>query len=141
MTDKLDVAETLAVALSNTVMMAHTTRGYCWNVKGMDFSEFHDFFGTIYEDLEDAVNGLAESIRKIGYDSPYKLIDFLSMATIEESDVEDDALEMCRDLLAMNSAVIDSLNRAFGAATEANLQGIADFTAGRINMHRTWDWQ
>ena len=141
MTDKLDVAETLAVALSNTVIMSSSAQGFHWNVKGMDFPEFHEFFAEIYEDLDGAIDPLAENIRKMGYDSPYKLIDFLSMTTIEESEIEDGALAMCRELDSMNSAVIDSLNRVFGAATEANEQGIADFVSGRIDMHRKWGWQ
>jgi DNA-binding ferritin-like protein len=41
----------------------------------------------------------------------------------------------------VNQTLRDSLLEAFNMADTLNQQGIADFLAGRIDMHDKWLWQ
>jgi starvation-inducible DNA-binding protein len=140
-TNNISLAEKLSHLLGDVVTMNHITQGYHWNVKGINFSQFHDFFSEIYEDVDGSIDPLAENIRKIGYDSPYLLQDFLELGCIDERRVTGTAEEMLTSLARINATVIDCLNGAFHVADECDEQGIADFLAGRIDMHKKWQWQ
>ena len=135
------VAECLAECLGNAVVLAFKAQGHHWNVMGEDFTQFHDFFGKIYDDVYGSVDPLAENMRKLGALSPHRLTDFLALTSMDESECGCDAMKMCADLLMANDVMLDSLNDCFAAASAANQQGIADFIAGRLDMHQKWKWQ
>lgn len=135
------LASKLMCILSDTVIFKFLAQGYHWNVRGPEFSQFHDFFGDIYEDAEGAVDPLAESIRKIGYDAPFLLEDFLSLSCIETRPVGYDPIAMSASLYDANNRVLDYVMEAFELADSCKQQGVADFLAGRIDMHQKWKWQ
>ena len=86
----LELAEKLSHLLGDVVTVAHITQGYHWNVKGIEFSQLHEFFADIYGDIDGSIDPLAENIRKIGYDSPYLLQDFIELSCIDERRVTGD---------------------------------------------------
>ena len=60
------VAEALKGLLCNAIVFYFTAHRAHWNVTGPDFAEYHELFGDIYDDVYDAVDPLAENIRKLG---------------------------------------------------------------------------
>jgi len=48
--------------------------------------------------------------------------------------------EMISNLVDANEKVIDSLNKLFEIATAQKEQGIADYVAGRIDIHKKHGW-
>jgi starvation-inducible DNA-binding protein len=140
--ENLALPEKLAHLLSDSVTAAFIVQGYHWNIKGIEFTQFHDFFGDIYADIFSAVDPLAENIRKLGFDAPYFLQDFQDMTCISENRIENgDALKMVRSIDKINDSLLVCYMGAFSQATAVNEQGIADFLAGRINAHQMWSWQ
>lgn len=135
------LASKLMCILSDTVIFKFLSQGYHWNVRGAEFTQFHDFFGEIYEDAEGAVDPLAENLRKLGYDAPYLLEDFLSLTCIETRPVGYDPMAMSAALYDANSKIIAYLKDAFDLADACREQGVADFIAGRIDIHQKWNWQ
>lgn len=135
------VAECLADSLGNAVVMSFKALGHHWNVMGPDFTQFHGFFSAIYEDVYGSLDSLAENMRKLGAIAPHRLGEFAALSSIEDMDCGCDAMSMCNDLYMANNVMINSLNDCFAAASAANQQGIADFIAGRIDMHQKWAWQ
>ena len=136
-----ELGEKLAHLLSDVVALGFLTQGYHWNVKGMNFAQFHDFFAEIYEDVTSAIDPLAENIRKLGFDAPYLLEDFQGMTCIHQERLGGDPLAMLGSLAEVNSIVSNCYVGAFALADSCNEQGIADFLAGRIDMHAKWQWQ
>lgn len=137
-----DLAQHLAKVLSSVVVFKFLAHGYHWNVKGKDFREFHDFFADIYEDADGSVDPFAENIRKLGYEAPYFLSDFLELSVVDGGQRQlGDACEMARSLYVENAKLIEALNKAFNVANNVNEQGIANFIAERIDMHQKWAWQ
>lgn len=130
----------LRIVLSNTIVFAFMAQGYHWNVTGRDFAQLHDLFGDIYEDAFGAVDPTAENIRKMGGEAPFMLGDFQRYSTVEQIAAPIDATTMLRTLAVANMQVIETLNDAFAIANDINEQGIADFLAGRIDMHQKWGW-
>ena len=136
----LEVA--LLQAFSDVFVMYYRTHAFHWNVKGPEFSQFHDFFATIYEDVYGSIDPLAENIRKIACDVPLMLGDLCSMTRVNVSDVtSSNPMDMTASLRDANEVVMSSLNVAFSVAVAVNEQGIADFIAGRLDAHKKWAWQ
>jgi len=59
----------LKKVLADTFGMYFKAHAYHWNVVGPDFSQYHDFFGKLYEELFGAVDAIAEHIRATWYGS------------------------------------------------------------------------
>ena len=55
----------LKIVMANTYAMYFKAHGFHWNVEGKDFSQFHDFFSGIYQELFAAVDTIAEEIRAL----------------------------------------------------------------------------
>lgn len=137
-----ELASKLSILLSDVVTLAQQAKGYHWNVKGPEFVQFHSLFDAIYEDVHDAIDPLAENIRKIGFDAPGSLADFVSMACIDSANVESGhPVDMSRALHISNAHVIECHYSAFALAEEMGKQGIMDYLAGRIDMLEKWQWQ
>lgn len=142
MHDKKSLVEKLASTLSDAAVFSSLAQGYHWNVLGSDFNEYHEFFGDIYEDVSGSVDAYAENILKLGFEAPYLLSDFVAMSKIrEERIMGGSSAQMLESLARANEAVIFCLNDLYLCADEINEQGVADFTAGRIDMHKKWQWQ
>lgn len=131
----------LKTLLSDVVTMYFAAQGYHWNVEGEDFSQYHDMFGTIYEDVYGSIDPIAENIRKLDDYAPFSLKTFIDLRTVETKEVKPEPKAMAKALISLNDGVIASLNKAFKEATSADEQGIADFIAGRIDQHKKWGWQ
>jgi starvation-inducible DNA-binding protein len=142
MEHKVELVEKLSHLLSDVVTAKAIAQGYHWNVKGIEFTQMHEFFGEIYEDFESAIDPLAEHIRKLGYDAPYFLTDFSEMTCLgDEPRLFGDCVEMLESLLNINTTLNACVLGAFQLADACNEQGIADFLAGRDDMHKKWGWQ
>ena len=140
---KASLAMSLGHCLGTTFAFYTKAIGFHWNVKGPDFSEFHDLFGEIYADAQGAVDPIAESILKLGFDSPSTLSEMSSFSKIESMNNSsiDDPVLMSADLLAANNILNDCILESFKLASDANEQGIADLLAERDAAHKKWAWQ
>lgn len=134
------VVEFLQDVLANvTVFFAAAQRAH-WNVRGTDFHQYHDLFGDVYDDVYGSIDPLAENIRKLG-GFPKTLGAMVASAAIQDDSTATDAPGLASDLMAKNAALVDMYKKAFDLANAANEQGVADFCAGRIDMHQKWAWQ
>lgn len=141
MHNKTDLVEKLSHLLSDVMTMRSVAQGYHWNVKGIEFTQMHELFQEIYEDIDSSVDPLAEQIRKLGYDSPYFLTDFVEMTCLGDMPrLSGDPVQMLESLLNVNNSVNACILGAFQLADACNEQGIADFLAGRDDMHKKWGW-
>lgn len=139
---KPELGAKLAHLLSDVVTLQFLFQGYHWNVLGPDFGEMHNFFGTLYEDVEGSVDPLAENILKVGYPAPYLLSDYTEMSCIKEFRYDGrNTQELLMSALRANQATIDCYNAALKEAEACDEQGLMDFLAGRIDMHNKWRWQ
>ena len=128
--------------VSNISVFYHQSHGYHWNVVGDDFQEYHALFETIYLDVYESLDPMAENCRKVGGLAPYKLQEFLDLSSIKEREVNEfDPKTLTEYLYEDNKAVLEDLIALFIIANEQNEQGVANFVAERIDMHNKWQWQ
>ena len=132
----------LKIALANAFAMYFKTHAFHWNVEGVHFSQYHDFFGEVYQDVFDSVDPIAEQIRKLGTYAPTSLTELIMAKTISDvMVVGDDVKGMLLALKAANDEMLSTLNTVFTLATAANEQGICNFIADRIDVHKKHGWQ
>ena len=136
-----ELESALKICLGNTFVMYFQAHSYHWNVEGINFPQYHRFFGDLYGELFGAIDPMAEEIRALDAYAPISLTQLYKYATIEEDVVmPTDLRGKLQRLLYSNDVVIESLNKTFQLATGANEQGLADFIAGRIDTHKKHAW-
>jgi starvation-inducible DNA-binding protein len=111
-----------------------------WNVEGPDFSQYHKFFGKVYEEVYEALDPTAEYIRILEEYTPGSFERFQELSLISGQTKVPRARLMITELLADNQTLIDLLNQCFDAADAEDQQGIADFVAGRIDAQGKHGW-
>jgi starvation-inducible DNA-binding protein len=136
-----ELESSLNICLGNTFVMYFQAHSYHWNVEGINFPQYHQFFGDLYEELYSAIDPIAEEIRALDVYAPISLTQLYKYATIEEDTImPGSVIVKLQKLLDSNQIVIDSLNKAFQLANDANKQGLVDFIAGRIDIHNKHGW-
>lgn len=112
-----------------------------WNVRGADFAQYHELFGEIYEDVSSSIDPMAENILKTGGVAPVNLTEIGMLRTVSDPVDGNSPAGLAQIVADMNDQVLARLNEAFIRADQMNEQGVADFLAGRIDMHQKWRWQ
>jgi len=138
---KEGLAKSLAEVLSDAVTLHYLAQGYHWNVKGPEFSQFHKFFGKIYEDFAESEDPLAENIRKLGFDAPFLLHHFAELTAVEARVCGSDPIQMSAVLYEGSLCTLNRLYDTFNIANAINAQGVINLIATRIEEVEKWVWQ
>jgi len=138
---KEGLAKSLAEVLSDTVTLHYLAQGYHWNIKGLQYTQFHHFCQEIYEDFAESEDTLAEGIRKLGFDAPFLLHHFAELTAVEARLVSGDPIQMSAVLYEGNLCILNRLYDAVNIANAINSQGIANFLAERIDAVEKNVWQ
>lgn len=133
-----DLLRSLIADVFALYFLAHAAH---WNVRGADFSQYHELFGEIYEDIEGSIDPMAENILKTGGMAPQNLTEIQMLRTSMDPVDGDTPAGLAAVIADMNDAVLERLRDAFIRLDQMNEQGVADFIAGRIDMHQKWRWQ
>lgn len=133
------IKDTMLTLLANNFAYYILAQGYHWNVTGDDFVMLHDFFGRIYDDLDDANDVIAEQMRAMDVMVPAGLAVFDKHRTIPDGAATDcDAMLM--DLSSANDEMLKVLDKAFKESEAQSSFGLSDFLAGRIDAHKKHGW-
>lgn len=135
------LVDELRTLLADVVSLYLQAHGSHWNVRGEDFSQYHSLFADIYDDIYSSVDPIAENVRKLEGDAPFRLTDLASLRNVEEVLAPNDPISLANALLVANEQVLTELRSAFDLANADNEQGIANFLAERIDQHAKWSWQ
>lgn len=139
--DKSPLIGSLYTLLSETTAFYLKAHGAHWNVVGDDFPSFHKLFKKIYEDSQESLDPIAESLRKLNSPAPAELKDLAGMASGRTEAESYEATDLAKDLYAANEKLIEYIMVAFKAAIDLNQQSIANFLAERQGKHLEWSWQ
>ncbi|MCH7976797.1 MAG: DNA starvation/stationary phase protection protein [Bacteroidetes bacterium] len=134
------VVEQLSGLLANSYVLYVKTHNYHWNVIGPMFSTLHMLFETQYTELALAVDEIAERIRALGAYAPGSLAAFTELATVREETGHPDAVQMIRNLLSDQEAVVAVAQNVIKAAEVAGDQASADLATRRMDIHQKNAW-
>jgi starvation-inducible DNA-binding protein len=130
----------LKIVLADTFTMYLKTHSFHWNVIGPNFSEYHAFFGNLYEELHGAVDTIAEQIRAVNSFAPSSLDRIKELTRIEESDTIPTAERMFQILINDNNIILDALKQAYDLADKEGELGLANFLQDRMDIHKKHGW-
>lgn len=132
----------LKILLATEYSFVVKSQFFHWNVEGPDFAQLHEFFGNIYEEVNDnSIDRTAEFIRVLDDYTPGSFERFAELSQIQGQTRVPRARLMLEELLQDNQRMIDLLNQCFASATQEKQEGIANFIAERLDAHGKHGWQ
>ena len=140
--DKKAIGEILTGILADAVILYTKTRKFHWNVSGPSFMELHKLFEDQYQQLETAIDEIAEKINKMGFSTPGTLAEFLQFGSLSEAPGKyPDQQSMIRELHQDHEKVIATLRKAIDACDEEHHDALtADFLTDLARQHETISW-
>ena len=134
------LSDNLKVLLASTNSLSIKAQNFHWNVEGLNFPQYHEFFGNFYEEVYGSVDRIAEYIRTLDSYAPGSLSRYAELTIIEDQTKIPRPNLMFAELLSDNEKMIDLLNACFSSAEEENKQGIANFIAERLDAQAKHGW-
>jgi len=131
----------LQVLLATTFGMAVKAQRYHWNVVDPRFSQLHDFYEEIYDDLYEHVDIIAETIRTLGAYPIGSLAEFTELSQIaEEDEVITDGHSQLAELDRANQVTIRIIKIAMTAADDEDAEDVEDLLVNRLRAHKKHGW-
>lgn len=132
----------LSSILANEMTLYIKLRKFHWNVSGESFMELHKLFEGQYNQLEEAIDEIAERINKLGAPVIGTLAEFLKNTSLKESPGKyPQKEEMLKELLSDHETVIKGLRKYVDECSEKFKDaGTADFLTGLMQQHETIAW-
>lgn len=130
----------LKVAFASEFSFYLKAHNFHWNVTGPFFSQLHDLFGKIYEEVYGSIDQFAEEIRSAGAFVPASYSRFSMLTEIDDqTNIPDDG-DMISILHADSDKMVMILKYVFDIATAQGEDGLANFLAERMDAHRKHSW-
>jgi len=134
------LSDNLKVLLASTQAFAIKSQNFHWNVEGRDFPQYHAFFDTLYGDVSETIDRIAEYIRILGHYTPGSLSRYAELSIIQDQTkipraelMFTEALHDCEQLGQLALAM-------FNEATQENQQGIANYMAELQDLYGKKAW-
>jgi len=135
------LGDNLKVVLADSFTFYLKTHYFHWNVEGPDFYEYHKLFNEIYDEVFEAVDGIAEHIRTLDEYAPGSYKRFQELSNIETIETIPDLKQMINILLKDNEVVMRSIVSAISEAGKDPMhKGIENFLQDRLDSHQKHQW-
>jgi starvation-inducible DNA-binding protein len=136
-----DLTISMKKLLASVFFYYYKAHAFHWNVEGVLFSQIHEFLQDIYEDAHTSVDDIAERIRILGEYAPTSISELYNFKTIEEGELTgSNPIGMLAELDRDNETIQQNLTETFGIANSLNMQGLANYLAGRLEIHSKFGW-
>ena len=132
----------LNTLLADEFLLYTKTRNFHWNVTGPQFNDLHKFFESLYEQLDEVIDEVAERTRALGGRAFGTLEEFRTSARLgEKPGAVPPARDMLAGLLADHEALIRTLREDVAAVNDRYQDvGTADFLTGLLEKHEKTAW-
>lgn len=135
-----ELQKSLKIAFASEFSFYLKAHNFHWNVTGPFFTQLHQLFGGIYEEVYGSIDQFAEEIRSAGAFVPASYTRFSMLSEIDdETNIPDDA-DMIAILLEDSDKMVKILKLCFDIATRYGEDGLANFLAERMDAHRKHSW-
>jgi starvation-inducible DNA-binding protein len=134
------LSDNLKVLLASTQSFAIKSQNFHWNVEGSDFPQYHEFFDTLYNDVNDTIDKIAEYIRILGHYTPGSLSRYTELSIIQDQTKIPRAELMFAESLQDSEKMIELVVSMFDEATNERQQGIANYMAELQDLYAKKAW-
>ncbi|PRD48724.1 DNA starvation/stationary phase protection protein [Sphingobacterium haloxyli] len=140
--DSHAVAAILNKLLADEHVLYVKIRNAHWNVEGPDFHSQHLFFESLYGELAETIDEIAERIRSIGHYAVGTMKEFLELTQLTERRYKkNDSQGLIKELLSDYEAIIVSIREQIDKVGEKhNDAGTEDFLVGIMEAHEKTAW-
>ena len=135
-----EIAGALGKVLAGTYALQLQTQHGHWNVKGPLFDSLHKLFQAQYEELQLAVDEIAERIRVMGEDAPGTFSDFLKLSPFKQKSSFKSANDIVEFLMEGHDVMIGTCKHAIQICEKAGDEATADLLTERIASHGKSSW-
>ena len=138
--DRNAIAGGLSRLLADTYLLYLKTHNFHWNVEGPMFQTLHQMFMDQYTEAWNAIDLIAERIRALGHYAPGSYKQYMSLASVKETEGVPRAEQMVRQLIAGQETVARTARSVLPLADGANDQPTLDLLTQRLNIHEKNAW-
>jgi len=134
------LSDSLKILLASTQSFAIKTQNFHWNVEGSNFPQYHMFLDTLYQDVNETIDPIAEYIRVLGSYTPGSLQRYGELTIIQDQTKIPRAQLMFAELLQDAEKMGELVIQIFDQATEDRQQGIANYMAELQDLYGKKSW-
>jgi starvation-inducible DNA-binding protein len=134
------LSDSLKTLLASTQSFAIKSQNFHWNIEGSNFPQYHQFYDTLYSDVNDTIDTIAEYIRIVGSYTPGSLQRYAELTIIEDQTKIPRAELMFAETLHDIEKMLHLVVEMFDQATEERQQGIANYMAELQDLYGKKAW-
>lgn len=134
------LADSLKVLLASTQSFAIKSQNFHWNIEGSNFPQYHAFYDTLYGDVADTIDKVAEYIRILGHYTPGSLTRYAELSIIQDQTKIPRAELMFQETLQDIEQMLHLVVEMFDVATQERQQGIANYMAELQDLYAKKAW-
>jgi starvation-inducible DNA-binding protein len=134
------LSDNLKVLLASTQSFAIKSQNFHWNIEGSDFPQYHAFYDTLYGDVAETIDKIAEYIRILGHYTPGSLSRYSELSIIQDQTKIPRAELMFQESLHDTQVMIELVQAMFDEATQERQQGIANYMAELQDLYAKKAW-
>ncbi|WP_099366245.1 Dps family protein [Sphingobacterium sp. 1.A.4] len=135
------VAEILNKLLADENVLYTKVQNAHWNVEGPDFHAQHLFFETIYDELAEIIDEVAERVRSIGHYAVGTMKAWLEITQLTEMAYgKNDSKGFIKEILNDFESLIISLREDIDKVEKNKDAGTEDFLVGILEKHEKTAW-
>lgn len=134
------LSDSLKILLASTQSFAIKSQNFHWNIEGSDFPQYHAFYDTLYNDVNDTIDRIAEYIRILGHYTPGSLQRYAELTVIQDQVKVPRASLMFAETLQDIDKILQLILPMFEQATQEQQQGIANYMAELQDLYGKKAW-
>jgi starvation-inducible DNA-binding protein len=78
-----ELTTAIKVLLANATVMYYKAHQFHWNIEGIEFTQYHEFFGDLYTEVYGSIDPTAELLRKLDDYAPVSLDELFKFNTLK----------------------------------------------------------
>ena len=134
------LSDNLKVLLASTQSFAIKSQNFHWNIEGSNFPQYHAFYDTLYNDVNETIDTIAEYVRILGHYTPGSLQRYGELSIIPDQTRIPRATIMFQETLGDIDRMLALIVPMFDEATNEKQQGIANFLAELQDLYGKKAW-
>lgn len=140
--NRKQAAYELSKILADEFVLFTKTKNAHWNVEGIDFYDKHKLFEEQANQLDEAVDSVAELIRTLGHYAPASLKSYLELTQFTESTQSNyNSGSFIKELLTDHETIISGLRKNINIfANDYDDLGTSDFITSLMQEHEKTAW-
>lgn len=134
------LTDNLKILLASTQAFAIKSQNFHWNIEGSNFPQYHEFYNTLYNDVSETIDRIAEYIRTLDSYTPASFTRYSELTIIQDQLKIPRAKLMFVESLNDSEKMIELVVNIFDVATAERQQGIANFMAELQDLYSKKAW-